>query len=284
MMSVGLGGPSVMTGYATDKQGNTRSFQGTSSADILRQAQAFGDASMPGQNGGNTGRFTGSAGAGQQVANPQGGYSMDFGTKTYKPGVTPGSSTFRPAAVQPGAVTPALPPAGQGRTIAQQAVMPGQNPVADQTAQAVSNNLSNPGISAADTQGMVNKAREVANSGRAASKVSAREAAMASGFGDSGGAMANNADIDDEYDTKAQGAERDIRLGAAGQNASLKNQAIGLGLQYSGQQNQMAESDADRAMRQQQQDWSQNVYEQAKMPGQGANTGGWSGWSRPKSA
>lgn len=275
-MAVGFGAPPVLTGTATDAQGNKKTVQATSFGGITDAANAFANANMPGQaarpNPG-TQTYKGSV-AGQQQYNTQGGgKGISFGETKYKPGVFPGSPTMKVNPVQPGMTNPhnKYPPA------AAVAPMPGQNAVTDQTAAAVSSNLTQPGITEANTQGMVNKSLERLGTQRSADKVGAREAALASGFGESGGALANSMDIDDEYNTRAQGAERDIRLGAARDNASLKNSAIGLGLQYSGQQNQLAESAADRAMRQQDQDWQRQKYEEAKMPGQAA-TGGWGGW------
>lgn len=186
-------------------------------------------ASLPG----STQYYKGTVAGQQSQAGPNGSQSLSFGNTVYKPGVTPGSSTFKPNAVQPGQV--ALPGSTQASNIQSTAT------------NAVTNNINSGVIKEPEVQHQVNAATSRLTEEQASAKRSAGNYARASGFMNSGDNAAGMADIDSAYGAKRNAAAQDIRMDAAAKNAGLQAQAIGQGIQLAGLEQSGAQHDADRA-------------------------------------
>jgi hypothetical protein len=305
-IAIGIGGRPVITGQATDAFGNKKTIAGTNWGDITRGAAEFGNAgggygnnyARPSMPGASTGGGRAIAGGGYGLGGNQA--NVDFynesarqsqaiqaarnggafgGTANQKNATKTVFNTV-PAAVPGAPGTGSLGGAGGGGVPG--VIMPGANAITSQTENQLSKTLTQPGISDATTQQIVNKQVQRLNANRGADKVAAREAALAAGMGESGAAIQNGLDIDNDYNVKTSALENDIRTGIAEKNAGLASQAISQGLQYTGMQQANANAAADRDYRERAFAASEEERLRPRMLGtsRGVNTD-FSGWSSP---
>lgn len=112
---------------------------------------------------------------------------------------------------------------------------------------AVTKNISAPGIDPATVQGMKSRARDSVARGAVGQRAAATNALRAAGFGNSGDAVGSMVDINTRAAGEANRLSRDIELDAANRNAGYQQAAIGQGIQLAGMEQSAALAAQDRA-------------------------------------